>query len=112
MSFDIKAAREICSRIKGYEDPDGGNFADFQAAEMLPAALDEIERQAKRIAELEEALVEERAQMIYPFNMPRWENVPEDDEWADHPLFGKARQTGKNTYRWHAREQLRREGKL
>ena len=44
MSFDIKAAREICSRIKGYEDPDGGNFADFQAAEMLPAALDEIER--------------------------------------------------------------------
>ena len=44
MSFDLKAAREICSRIKGYEDPDGGNFADFQAAEMLPAALDEIER--------------------------------------------------------------------
>ena len=43
-TFDLKAAREICSRIKGYEDPDGGNFADFQAAEMLPTALDEIER--------------------------------------------------------------------
>lgn len=44
MTFDLKAAREICPRVKGYEDPDGGNFADFQAAEMLPAALDEIER--------------------------------------------------------------------
>ena len=44
MTFDMQRAREICGRIKGYEDPDGGNFADFQAAEMFPAALDEIER--------------------------------------------------------------------
>ena len=145
--FDLKAAREICSRIKGYEDPDGGNSADFQAAEMLPAALDWIERleaaylkaqnsnllrkqayeslekiankqraalkklgNAKR--ERGKALVEERAQRIYPFSMPRWGNVPEDDELLDHALFEKARQTGKNTYRWHAREELRQEGKL
>lgn len=66
--FDMQKAREICGRIKGYEDPDGGNCGDFEAAEMFPAALDEIVRlrrecrecinantyaQAKRIAELE-----------------------------------------------------------
>lgn len=115
VGFDLKAAREICIKLDLRYPARSLVDIDYQcalAAEMLPAALDEIERQDKRIAELEEALVEERAQMIYPFNMSRWENVPEDDEWADHPLFGKARQTGKNTYRWHAREQLRREGKL
>lgn len=57
MKFDKQAAREICGRIKGYEDPDGGNLAEFQAAEILPTALD-------RIDELEAALVEERARRI------------------------------------------------
>jgi len=42
--FDMQKAREICGRIKGYEDPDGGNSGDYEAAEMFPAALDEIDR--------------------------------------------------------------------
>ena len=110
-TFDLKAAREICSRIKGYEDPDGGNFADFQAAEMLPAALDEIERQAKRIAELEEALVEERARgnhygMSYEDaaggKIERWII----DGEIDAPKVYIERM------RVEARAQLRREGKI
>lgn len=68
--IDIKAARELCERIKGYEDPDAGNWADFAAALMLPAALDRIEELeaigkakdfgmsglANRVAELEAAI--------------------------------------------------------
>ena len=131
MSFDIKAAREICSRVKGYEDPDGGNFADFQAAEMLPAALDEIEQQAnhiaeqssgikklkenlsecwqvhdeqaKRIAELEEALVEERAHCY--LNLERNADIVTWD-------LDEVSENEQKRLRYEAREQLRQENKL
>jgi hypothetical protein len=128
--IDIAKARELCERIKGYEDPDAGNWADFAAAKMLPVALDRIEELeaigkakdfglsglANRIADLEavnqtlkDALVEAIARDLYPFNMPLWEHLPEEDH--DKMMFsGKTeRMDGKKSYRGYAREQLSRE---
>ena len=91
--IDMQEAREICGRVKGYEDPDGGNRADFQAAMMLSGALDEIDR-------LREALVEERA-----FSMSAAASCPggsPDCYGIDWEKVGKDK----------ARQQLESEGKL
>ena len=56
VGFDLKAAREICIKLDLRYPARSLVDIDYQcalAAEMLPAALDEIERQANRIAELE-----------------------------------------------------------
>ena len=128
MTFDLKSAREALSRAT-----ERANVAidihHLAALTYLPAALDEIVRlrrecrecinantyaQAKRIAELEEALVEERTwhfviggadECIVPD-----EKFPENGDCycVDAPMKCPA-----NAYlREVAREQLRREGKI
>lgn len=71
--------------------------------------LAHIDTQAAQIEALKEKLVESEARRMYPFNMPQWENLPEEDCWKDNELFGKSRQIGKATYRYHARQQLAQE---
>ena len=118
MTFDMQKAREICGRIKGYEDPDGGNGGDFEAAEMLPAALDEIERQANRIAELEEALVEERISGEFSDwienQCPHWDiDVEPFCVALDGPCeYREGKCPISRDLHVIAHEQLRREGKL
>jgi hypothetical protein len=53
VKFNMQKARDYCERMKGYSDPDGGNYADFAAAGMLPDAIDRIE-------ELEACLIENK----------------------------------------------------
>jgi hypothetical protein len=79
-------------------------------------ALRLIDRQAARITKLEaqvaalkEIAVEGHAKEIYPFIMPMWKHLPEEDTWIDDKLFGKSKQVGKSTYRYHARSQLAEE---
>lgn len=86
----------------------GVNNASF-ALVNLPGLLAHIDQQAAQIEALKEKLVEATAKEIYPFNMPQWENLPEEDCWKDNELFGKSRQVGKATYRYHARQQLAEE---
>lgn len=125
MKFDIKNAKEVCQRIKGYEDPDGGNFADFQAAEMLPSAIARIEEleadcenllkalamsgktvivdsstQATKIEELKNALVEATAKNNY------YEKAISRGGCSWFNLGGSAR----IAYCDKAREQLQKEG--
>ena len=110
MTFNVQKAREICSiRAHVAETRCYDAKADREAADMLPAALDEIVRlrrecrecinantyaQAKRIAELEEALVDERANLIGVTNATAGKLIDclEADKFA--------------------REQLRAEGKI
>ena len=122
MTFDMENAREICTRIKGYEDPDAGNLAEFEAAALFPAALDRIlelesanrlladrmahnahrdaaaaEIQAARIGQLEEALVEERARRIC--------HDPRADKVGHWPRYERVVVD-------ESRQQLRSEGKI
>ena len=64
-TFDLKAARQMCDRYTSWKTlnlhPECEPRCVSDAARELPAALDEIERQANRIAELEESLQRERA---------------------------------------------------
>ena len=83
---------------------------------LMHSLLDHIDQQAARIAELEaqvaalkEIAVEGHAKEIYPFIMPMWKHLPEEDTWIDDKLFGKSKQVGKSTYRYHARRQLAEE---
>jgi len=62
-----------------------------------------------QVAALKEIAVEGHAKEIYPFIMPMWEHLPEEDTWIDDKLFGKSKQVGKSTYRYHARSQLAEE---
>ena len=71
--------------------------------------IEERERLQAQIAALQEIAVEIYAREIYPFNMPIWEHLPEEDTWVDDKLFGKSKRTGKSTYRYHARDQLAKE---
>lgn len=62
-----------------------------------------------RVKRLEDALVEERARRIYPYSMPRWETLQEDDHHV--VTFGGIEDRyGKKSYRRIARAQLRAEG--
>ena len=54
--------------------------------------------------ELRTALIEERARAIYPFNMPTWEHLPEDDRVDKQ--YPTITQHGKAFWRDQAREQL------
>jgi hypothetical protein len=38
-----------------------------------------------------------------------WKHLPEEDTRIDDKLFGKSKQVGKSTYRYHARSQLAEE---
>ena len=57
VGFDLKAARQMCDRYTSWKTlnlhPECEPRCVSDAARELPAALDEIERQANRIAELE-----------------------------------------------------------
>lgn len=83
---------------------------------VISELMARIDVQADRIAELEaqvaalkEIAVEGHAKEIYPFIMPMWKHLPEEDTWIDDKLFGKSKQVGKSTYRYHARSQLAEE---
>lgn len=45
----------------------------------MKAALDEVERLRSENEALNEKLIEAKAKEIYPFNMPHWDNLPEED---------------------------------
>ena len=72
----------------------------------LKTRITELEAQ---VAALKEIAVEGHAKEIYPFIMPMWKHLPEEDTWIDDKLFGKSKQVGKSTYRYHARNQLAEE---
>jgi len=58
MKFDVQKAREICEELL-HPGEDCGASCQFcdEAKTMLPAALDEIDRQANRISALEQKLL-------------------------------------------------------
>jgi uncharacterized coiled-coil protein SlyX len=58
MKFDMQKAREICEELL-HPGEDCGASCQFcdEAKTMLPAALDEIDRQANRISALEQKLL-------------------------------------------------------
>lgn len=91
-------------------------ISNFESNTWPQMGLSHIDQQAARIAELEaqvaalkEIAVEGHAKEIYPFIMPMWKHLPEEDTWIDDKLFGKSKQVGKSTYRYHARSQLAEE---
>lgn len=59
MTFDLQAAR---ADVAAYDPHKTNAFLHARTGTFLHLALNEIDRQAKRIAELEKALVEERAE--------------------------------------------------
>lgn len=106
MSPDI--ARRLVASLK-YDVINGSQDERAIFASQVREAIAYIDTQAAQIEALKEKLVEATAKEIYPFNMPQWENLPEEDCWKDNELFGKSRQVGKATYRYHARQQLAQE---
>ncbi|MFA5380284.1 MAG: hypothetical protein WC455_31270 [Dehalococcoidia bacterium] len=101
MTFNMKKARDYCERMKGYADPDGGNYADFAAAGMLPDALDLIDAKDKQIATLKAACIEEMARGDYFDESQECEGY-----WWDRKNTTDVTQ---NDYREMAKEQLARE---
>jgi hypothetical protein len=83
VNFNKQKASDYCERMKGYSDPDGGNYADFAAAGMLPDAI-------ARIEELEKLLIESEAISLCNFQRyekavcdavvsPAWSDLPEEE---------------------------------
>lgn len=52
---------------------------DKNIAVILGAALEHIDQQAKQIAALQEIAAELKAEEIYPYAMPTWDHLPEED---------------------------------
>ena len=91
-----------------YKHPyNGVNNASF-ALVNLPGLLAHIDQQAKQIEALKEKLVEATAKEIYPFNMPQWENLPEED-FTKRTFGGMEDRHGKAFFRLKARQQLKAE---
>ncbi len=82
--YDLEKAKEDCQRHKdALEEAQScmcGHCHEcgFDPAEMK-AALDEIDQQAKQIEALKEKLVESEARRMYPFTVPMWDNLPDED---------------------------------
>ena len=91
MTFDLQAAREIVAKCQCKDDDIDHDYWAAHAAQVLPEAYEEIERQAARIRHLESHLIQERERYIDDF-------VHEFDECEDRSE--------------EAREQLQSEDKL
>lgn len=105
MTFDMQKARQAAVELVGRTQlplPDRLD-REQRALGLFPAALDEIERQAKRIAELEGWLVEEEARFQYYVQNENCESWPEARR--KYPDLEKK-------YIGIARQQLISEGKL
>lgn len=79
-------------------------------ADMINGYLARIAKLEAQVAALREIVVEERAEQIYPYTWPLWENLPEDE--FERTIIGSEKKTvmrGKNGYRQMAREQLQAE---
>jgi len=83
-----------------------GDHLEKFAKSWHSSRIKELEVQ---VAALQEIAVESKAEEIYPYAMPTWDHLPEEDTWTDDKLFGKSKQVGKSTYRYHARDQLAKE---
>jgi hypothetical protein len=61
-----------------------------------------------QIEALKEKLVEERARRIYPYTVPMWDNLP-DEDFTKRTFGGMEDRHGKAFFRLKARQQLKAE---
>ena len=69
---------------------------------------DLIDSQAAQIAALTEKLVESEARRMYPFTVPMWDNLP-DEDFTKRTFGGMEDRHGKAFFRLKARQQLQAE---
>ena len=69
---------------------------------------DLIDAQAAQIAALTEKLVESEARRMYPFTVPMWDNLP-DEDFTKRTFGGMEDRHGKAFFRLKARQQLKAE---
>jgi hypothetical protein len=108
--FDMQKAREICKRYETWRGEPATNIEE--AALLLPAALDRIEEQDRRIAELEQAICESEARSL--LNFQRFEAALSGEHltWAQTHDWDACHDDERKDRIAFARKCLKAEGKL
>jgi hypothetical protein len=78
-----------------------------ELADHIEMILEHCTEQANQNQKLEAMWIEERAKAIYPYNMPMWENIPDEDHPYRELMSDKMKMhSGKKYYREQASSEL------
>lgn len=97
----IERAKALCEDLKDGDD----DYAEER--EIIGNLVQEVKRLRSENEALNEKLIEAKAKEIYPFNIPHWDNLPEEDTVGK--LCPTVTRRGKAYWRKEATRQLAEE---